>query len=105
MIERLVEWNKHGSYNKDIQGSTTSLIKENGTADATYTYTDFGETTTSGSNTAKNEVCYTGGIYDSSTGQYYLNARYYTLTDEVCPVRSTMKHGMPLGVTQKMEDF
>ncbi|MGI6501485.1 MAG: DNRLRE domain-containing protein [Anaerostipes sp.] len=69
------------SYNKDIQGSTTSLIKEDGTADATYMYTDFGETTTSGNNTVKNEVCYTGGIYDSSTGQYYLNARYYNPED------------------------
>jgi len=26
---------------------------------------------------SKNEVCYTGGIYDESTGLYYLNARYY----------------------------
>ena len=32
-------------YNKDIQGSTSSLVKEDGSADATYQYTDFGETT------------------------------------------------------------
>lgn len=31
-------------YNEDIQGSTTSLVKEDGSADATYQYTDFGET-------------------------------------------------------------
>lgn len=68
-------------YHKDIQGSTTSLIKEDGTADATYRYTDFGETTIEGDNKAGNEVCYTGGIYDSTTGLYYLNARYYNPED------------------------
>ena len=30
---------------KYIQGSTSSLVKEDGSADATYQYTDFGETT------------------------------------------------------------
>ncbi|MDD4371227.1 MAG: DUF4474 domain-containing protein, partial [Anaerostipes sp.] len=58
-----------------------SLIKEDGTADATYTYTDFGETRIQGDNTAGNEVCYTGGVYDSTTGLYYLNARYYNPED------------------------
>ena len=49
--------------------------------DATYQYTDFGETTIQGDDQAKNEVCYTGGIYDQSTGLYYLNARYYNPED------------------------
>ena len=68
-------------YNKDIQGSTSSLVKEDGSADATYQYTDFGETTIQGDDQAKNEVSYTGGIYDQSTGLYYLNARYYNKED------------------------
>ena len=68
-------------YNKDIQGSTTSLVKEDGSADATYQYTDFGETIIHGDDQAKKEVCYTGGIYDQSTGLYYLNARYYDPED------------------------
>mgnify|MGYP000372163112 CR=1 FL=1 len=68
-------------YHKDIQGSTTSLVKEDGSADATYQYTDFGETTINGDNKVENEVCYTGGIYDQSTGLYYLNARYYNPED------------------------
>ena len=68
-------------YHKDIQGSTTSLVKEDGSADATYRYTDFGETTINGDDKAENEVCYTGGIYDQSTGLYYLNARYYNPED------------------------
>ena len=68
-------------YNKDIQGGTSSLVKEDGSADATYQYTDFGETTIQGDDQAKNEVSYTGGIYDQSTGLYYLNARYYNPED------------------------
>ena len=68
-------------YNKDIQGSTSSLVKEDGSADATYQYTDFGETTIQGDDQAKNEESYTGGIYDQSTGLYYLNARYYNPED------------------------
>ena len=68
-------------YNKDIQGSTSSLVKEDGSADAIYQYTDFGETMIQGYDQAKNEVCYTGGIYDQSTGLYYLNARYYDPED------------------------
>ena len=68
-------------YNKDIQGSTSSLVKEDGSADATYQYTDFGETTIQGDDQAKNEVSYTGGIYDQSTGLYCLNARYYNPED------------------------
>ena len=68
-------------YHKDIQGSSTSLVKEDGSADATYQYTDFGETTINGDNKAENEVCYTGGIYDQRTGLYYLNARYYNPED------------------------
>ena len=36
---------RHYLYNEDIQGSTTSLEwKEDGSADATHQYTDFGET-------------------------------------------------------------
>ena len=72
-------------YNEDIQGSTTSLVKEDGSADATYQYTDFGETIIHGDDQAKNEVCYTGGIYDQSTGLYYLNARYYNPVNYVDP--------------------
>lgn len=68
-------------YLKYTQGSTSSLVKEDGSADATYQYTDFGETTIQGDDQAKNEVCYTGGIYDQSTWLYYLNARYYNPED------------------------
>lgn len=64
-------------YNKDIQGSTTSILNQSGTGELSYEYDDFGETEINGDSIFKNEVCYTGGIYDESTGLYYLNARYY----------------------------
>jgi len=50
----------------------------NGDGVASYRYDDFGETGIYGNLTLKNEVCYTGGIYDRLTGEYYLNARYYS---------------------------
>ena len=65
------------TYNKDIQGSTTSIVGEDGTSPVAYDYDDFGVTKTIGDSIFFNEVCYTGGIYDVSTGGYYLNARYY----------------------------
>lgn len=68
-------------YNKDVQGSTTNLLKDDGKADVSYRYEDFGETQSIGENTAKNETCYTGGRYDETTGLYYLNARYYNPED------------------------
>ena len=64
-------------YNKDIQGSTTSVLNEDGAGEMSYVYDDFGETKINGSSAFQNEICYTGGIYDETTGLYYLNARYY----------------------------
>jgi RHS repeat-associated protein len=64
-------------YNKDIQNSTKSLLKANGDGITAYDYSDFGETTITGNQNVGNEIAYTGGIYDESTGLYYLNARYY----------------------------
>lgn len=51
-------------------------LEADGSADATYRYSDYGETTVSGDDKARNEICYTGGVYDDTTGFYYLNARY-----------------------------
>ena len=65
------------TYNKDVQGSTTSVVGKDGISPVAYDYDDFGVTTTIGDSNFFNEVCYTGGIYDVSTGLYYLNSRYY----------------------------
>jgi RHS repeat-associated protein len=77
--EETSESKQYYVYDKDIQGSTTSILDSQGDGMASYEYTDFGETTIheSSTNFAQNEICYTGGIYDASTGLYYLNARYY----------------------------
>ena len=65
------------TYLKDMQGSTTNLVKSDGTLSAAYDYTDFGETTELAGAAFDNQIRYTGGIYDEETGLYYLNARYY----------------------------
>ena len=64
-------------YTKDIQGSTSSILNKDTKGELSYEYDDFGESSIHGSSALKNEICYTGGIYDESTGLYYLNARYY----------------------------
>ncbi|NCE97679.1 RHS repeat-associated core domain-containing protein [Emergencia sp. 1XD21-10] len=67
-------------YNKDIRASTTSILDSSGNCANSYECSDFGETTVHGD--LYNEICYTGGIYDASTGLYYLNARYYDPADK-----------------------
>ncbi|MCI5853028.1 MAG: hypothetical protein MR015_05290, partial [Clostridiales bacterium] len=54
------------------------MVGKDGMSQKTYSYTDYGETTEQGENDFYNEVCYGGGIYDKTTGLYYLNARYYS---------------------------
>ncbi len=68
---------KYYFLNKDVRGSTTSVLNDTGTFVTGFAYDEFGVTEQFGSTNFENEVCYTGGIYDKSTGQYYLNARYY----------------------------
>ena len=68
-------------YNKDVRTSTTSIIDSNGQGVVGYTYDDYGKTEALGNVGSYNEICYTGGIYDHSTGLYYLNARYYNPED------------------------
>ncbi len=65
------------TYLKDIQGSTGSLADVNGAAEAVYSYSDFGEVETVVTPDIDNEICYTGAVYDDTTGLHYLNARYY----------------------------
>ena len=64
-------------YHQGYRNSTTTILDSEGKEVQSYRYGNFGETKSRGSKDFSNEVCYTGGIYDSSTGLYYLNARYY----------------------------
>ena len=68
-------------YNKDIKGSISNIVDNNGNAKISYTYSDFGETEEVGDTIFYNEIAYTGGIYDESINLYYLNARYYNPED------------------------
>ena len=64
-------------YTKDIRNSTRCLLDEDLACAGMYTYGDFGETEELQDVVFDSQTCYTGGIYDESTGLYYLNARYY----------------------------
>lgn len=57
-------------YTKDIRESIYSLVDASGNVPVSYTYTDYGQTTILGDEDFYNEICYTGGIYDKSTGLY-----------------------------------
>ena len=66
---------KYYFYSKDVRNLTSTITDDANTAKAVYSYSDYGETEVAGDSNFKNEVCYTGGIHDSETGEYYLNAR------------------------------
>ena len=65
-------------YTKDLRESTINMVGSDGLSPVTYNYTDYGETEELGDQDFYNEVCYSAGIYDDTTGLYYLNARYYS---------------------------
>ena len=61
-----------------MRESTINVVGKDGASQKTYSYTDYGETIEQGENNFYNEICYGGGVYDKTTGLYYLNARYYS---------------------------
>ncbi len=68
-------------YTKDVRESTTNVIGSDGLAEVSYTYDEYGKTTEyqqDESDPFYNEICYTAGVYDATTGLYNLNARYYS---------------------------
>ena len=68
-------------YNKDVRGSTSSLIDDSGTVAAAYEYDEFGNTMIRAGEDFDNELCYTGQVYDKETGLYYYNARFHDPED------------------------
>lgn len=64
-------------YTEDTKGSVVNLVDGSQNAVVSYTYTDYGETTESQGSSFNNEIRFTGGVYDETTGLYYLNARFY----------------------------
>ena len=72
-------------YVKNAQGDVTGLVTTSGTRVVTYTYDAWGNPlSTTGSMAAtlgeQNPLRYRGYVYDTETGLYYLQSRYYNPT-------------------------
>ena len=72
-------------YVKNAQGDVTGLVSASGTRVVTYTYDAWGNPlATTGSLAAtlgeQNPLRYRGYVYDTETGLYYLQSRYYNPT-------------------------
>ncbi len=72
------------TYRKNIQGDIIGILDGSGAEVVTYTYNAWGVATVGGSLSstlgAKNPFRYRGYYYDTETGYYYLNSRYYDPT-------------------------
>ena len=69
---------KYYFYHTDIRGSTTNIIKPDGSKVTGYEYDEFGNIESqTGSTKFLNEVTFTGSVYDKTTGLQYMNARFY----------------------------
>ena len=65
-------------YVKNLQGDVLKVIDANGNVVASYTYDPWGKIISSTGTMADiNPIRYRGYYYDSETGLYYLNSRYY----------------------------
>ena len=64
-------------YNYDVRGSTTAIIRPDGTLTTGYTYDEFGNLARSGAQDFLNEVTFTGSVSDTASGLQYMNARFY----------------------------
>ena len=78
-------------YSKDMQGSTDLLLDSGLEEVGGYTYTDYGEVTALEGTPAYNEICYTGAVYDRTTGEHYLRARYYDPDSAVFTTQDTLR--------------
>ena len=69
-------------YVLNLQGDVVKLIDQDGAVAAAYAYDAWGNIlSSSGSMTEKNPLRYRGYYYDSETGFYYLQSRYYDPTN------------------------
>ena len=64
-------------YVLNLQGDVVKLIQANGHVVAQYTYDAWGNVSSSGRLAEINPLRYRGYYYDSETGFYYLQSRYY----------------------------
>lgn len=67
-------------YEKNVQGDIIGIIDESGNVISTYVYDSWGKLVSISGNKEigeKNQYRYRGYRYDTETGLYYLNSRYY----------------------------
>ena len=64
-------------YVKNLQGDVMRIVDTSGTVVANYFYDAWGKVTSSGSIGQINPIRYRGYYYDTDTGFYYLQSRYY----------------------------
>ncbi len=55
--------------------NTSSMMDSSGELAAAYEYDEFGNMTIRAEESFDNEICYTGQVYDQSTGLYYYKMR------------------------------
>ena len=72
-------------YATNLQGDIIAILNTNGTAVVTYTYDAWGNPLTTEGSLAStlgthNPLRYRGYVYDTETGLYYLQSRYYSPT-------------------------
>ena len=67
-------------YRFNAYGDVTALIATDGNVIAKYEYDAFGNLTSQPDSKVNNSTTYRGYEYDTETGLYYLNARYYDST-------------------------
>ena len=78
MIDQLSAQPKTYYYVLNLQGDVVKLIDQDGAVAASYEYDAWGNIlASSGSMAEKNHLRYRGYYYDSETGFYYLQSRYY----------------------------
>ena len=78
MIDQLSAQPKTYYYVLNLQGDVVKLIDQDGAETAAYTYDAWGNILSQSGNMAeKNPLRYRGYYYDSETGFYYLQSRYY----------------------------
>ncbi len=78
MVDQLSAQPKTYYYVLNLQGDVVKLVTESGAVAASYEYDAWGNIlASSGSMAEKNPLRYRGYYYDSETGFYYLQSRYY----------------------------
>jgi len=97
--------NPFSNLTTDIRRSVHTVLDAQGNFSTGFRYTDFGETTRLVDTYELHEIAYTGGIWDESTGLYYLNARFYNPVDAVFLTMDIARNGGDLRATLSLYGY